>query len=86
MGWRLTRGKYKDLAPNERGWLWSERLGVWVGTWEGPIDDRPDVWLRFYDRRGRLVATAAEEESQRAEAAEAEVVRLRALLKKQKSQ
>jgi Uma2 family endonuclease len=75
-GWRLAHGKYVDLQPNERGWLWSEHLGVWLGTWEGSIDDRPDVWLRFYDRRGRLVPTAAE-------AGEAEIARLKALLKKQ---
>jgi Uma2 family endonuclease len=99
VGWRLVRGKYKELEPNDRGWLWSEELGVWIGTWEGPIDDRPDVWLRFYDRRGRLVPTAAEEghqraerqrrradeERQRAEAAEAEVARLKAMLKKHSS-
>ncbi len=88
-GWRLVRGRYKELEPNDRGWLWSEHLQVWLGTWEGPIDDRPDVWLRFYDRRGRLVPTAAEEEREnaerqreRAEEAEAEVARLKALLKR----
>jgi Uma2 family endonuclease len=95
-GWRLGNDlRYHDLAPNDRGWLWSEQLGAWLGTWEGLYQRRVQgVWLRLFEADGRLVplfAEAAEQraeateqraeaERQRAEAAEAELARLRALL------
>ncbi|MDY6939467.1 MAG: Uma2 family endonuclease [Cyanobacteriota bacterium] len=67
-GWRLdlTRG-YRDLVPNDRGWLWSESLQLWLGTWEGEIDGKPGTWLRFYDRQENLVLLPEEDERERAE-------------------
>ncbi|MEQ9357017.1 Uma2 family endonuclease [Coleofasciculus chthonoplastes] len=55
-GWRLDweRG-YQELNPNPQGWLWCQRLGLWLGTWEGTIEDKPGIWLRFYDQQGNLV-------------------------------
>jgi Uma2 family endonuclease len=94
-GWRLGAGlRYAALTPNERGWLWSEQLGLWLGTWTGSFQGDEAVWLRFYDADGQLVWTGfeaeqqraeaerqrAEDQRQRAEAAEAEVARLKALL------
>lgn len=52
---------------DERGWLWCERLGFWLGTWEGTIDRETAVWLRFYDREGNLVLLPDEAAQQRAE-------------------
>lgn len=90
-GLRLVRGKYRPVAPNERGWLWSKELHLWLGTWEGEYRGYRAVWLRFYDKDGRLVPTMAEkaeqeaeQEKQRADAAEAELKRLRALIAQQK--
>jgi Uma2 family endonuclease len=55
-GWRLDANfHYQSIPPNERGWLWSETLGFWLGTWEGTIDREIAVWLRFYDRAGNLL-------------------------------
>jgi Uma2 family endonuclease len=69
-GWRLnTAGQYEALVPNEHGWLWSEELGLWVGTWTGNYLGDEMTWLRFYDRDHRLVPTPAEAEQQDAEAA-----------------
>ncbi|MCP4345007.1 MAG: hypothetical protein GY795_05715 [Desulfobacterales bacterium] len=104
-GWRLTnKGLYTELKPNDRGWLWSEELSVWVGTWTGEFQRHNGVWLRFYSDMWQLVLTHKEAEAQRAEqeaqraeqeaqraeqetrrvrAAEAEINRLRALLKEQ---
>jgi hypothetical protein len=48
----------------------AEELGLRLGTWRGQWQGYEAVWLRFYDTEGRLVPT-------RAEAAEAEVARLR---------
>jgi Uma2 family endonuclease len=55
-GWRLDweRG-YQELNPNPQGWLWCQRLGLWLGMWEGTIEDKPGIWLRFYDQQGNLV-------------------------------
>ena len=55
-GWRLDANlRYQPIVPNEQGWLWSQTLGFWLGTWEGTIDREPAVWLRFYDEEGNLV-------------------------------
>ncbi len=67
VGWRLTEAGYEPLAPNERGRLWCSVLGVWVGTWEGEIKRQKGVWLRFFDEKGEVVATAEEEAEQAAE-------------------
>ncbi|MEC4806623.1 MAG: Uma2 family endonuclease [Jaaginema sp. PMC 1079.18] len=61
-GWNLQgTGEYEDLTPNERGWLWCESLGLWLGTWEGTILKETAIWLRFYDRDRNLVLLAQEE-------------------------
>jgi Uma2 family endonuclease len=55
-GWRLDANlHYQPIVPNEQGWLWSQTLGFWLGTWEGTIDREPAFWLRFYDEVGNLV-------------------------------
>lgn len=77
-GWH-HRDSYQAIAPDERGWLWCESLGLWLGTWEGTIDRETLTWLRFYDASGALVLLPEEAEAQRAEAerlrAEAEAQR-----------
>jgi Uma2 family endonuclease len=89
-GYRLVGGSYQALRPSERGWLWSEEMQFWLGTWEGQFLLTPGTYLRPYTREGELVLTAeedehrrAEEERQRADAAECELARLRALLGQQ---
>lgn len=83
-GWRLNRKQvYKPIKPNEHGWLWSEEMDMWLGTWEGDFMGQTTKWLRGYDEQGRLYPVGGErsgEEKRRAESAEAEVARLRALL------
>ena len=75
---------YEAIAPDERGWLWSKQLQMWLGTWSGEFLGQTATWPRFYDADGQLVPTFAEaaqqhaeQEKQRAEAAEAETARLR---------
>jgi Uma2 family endonuclease len=87
-GWRLVGGVYKAVVPNERGWLWSEELGLWIGTWEGTFQNVSGTWIRFYDSDGNLLPTEAEaqreradEERQRADKLAAELARVQALLK-----
>lgn len=75
VGYRLLPGRtrYRRIQPNERGWLWSEVLQAYLGVWEGEYHGRVYEWLRLYDREGNLVLT-------RAEKAEAELRRIRAVL------
>ncbi|MDJ0903165.1 MAG: Uma2 family endonuclease [Xenococcus sp. MO_188.B8] len=70
-GWHLDLSQgYQELTPNERGWLWCQRLGLWLGTWEGAIEGKPATWLRFYDQQNNLVLLPEEAAQQRAEVAE----------------
>jgi Uma2 family endonuclease len=68
-GFTLISGRYQALEPNERGWLWSEQLGLYLGIHEDK--------LRYFTPDGALVPTPEEaarqaedraiQESQRAE-------------------
>ena len=91
-GLRLTGGRgYEPILPNERGWLWSEQLQLWLGPWTGTYLGDTMTWLRVYDASGQLVLRdeermaeraeqekqRAEQEKQRADLAETEASRLR---------
>jgi Uma2 family endonuclease len=69
---------YRERMPDEKGRLWSEQLGMFLGLWHGVVEDQEDDWVRLFRPDGSLVPTAEE----RAAAAEAEVARLRALLER----
>ena len=83
-GFRLAApGLYRPLTPDAQGRLWSEQLGVFLGLWHGVWMRSEADWVRLFRADGSLVPTseeAEEAERQRAELAEAEVARLRALL------
>ncbi len=72
LGYRLKDGDraYVPIEPNERGWLWSEQLEVWVGIWEGTYRGRPRKWVRWWTREGELIPTPFEAQQTRAEQAE----------------
>ncbi|MEN3001012.1 MAG: Uma2 family endonuclease [Armatimonadota bacterium] len=59
-GYRLVAGRYEGIEPNERGWLWSEVLGAYLGVWEGVYNGRRYRWLRLYGADGSLVPTPRE--------------------------
>jgi Uma2 family endonuclease len=82
-GLRLSGRAYRTIPPDEKGRFWSEQLGVSFGFWHGQIQGRKYDWVRLFRPDGTLVPAAEERtaaERQRAEAAEAELARLRALL------
>jgi Uma2 family endonuclease len=91
-GWELDPShEYQPLTPNERGWLWCDELGLWVGTWDGEFQRNNTTWLRFYDREGNVVLTSeeaalrrADDEKRRADALEAELARLKAAAPKKR--
>ena len=79
-GWQLdVQQRYQPLMPNEQGW-WCEVLGLWLGTWEGVIDNGPCTgschWLRFYDAQGNLVPLPEEAAQQQAQTAQQRAERL----------
>lgn len=69
LGWRLSRKGYVAIKPDQRGWLWSEELGLWLGAWKGMVMGLAEehTWVRFYDRDGALVRLPEEAERERAE-------------------
>ena len=79
-GFRLAGRSYRPIPPDAEGRLWSEQLGAAFGPWRGVVEGRTADWVRLFRPDGNLVPTPAEAERQRAEAAEAELARLRALL------
>lgn len=61
-GFQLVTGEYQELEANEKGWLWSQQLGLYLGIYQSQ--------LRFFTPEGELVLTpeeTAQEERQRAE-------------------
>ncbi|MBD2138084.1 Uma2 family endonuclease [Anabaena sp. FACHB-1237] len=51
-GFYLTNGQYQPLEPNEKGYLWSEQLGLYLGVHDG--------LLRYFTSQGELVPTPEE--------------------------
>jgi len=61
VGFRLESGKYQPIEPNERGHLWSEQLGLYLGIHE--------ELARFFHPGGELVPTVEESLAQSEERA-----------------
>jgi Uma2 family endonuclease len=71
-GWRLhPEDGYQAMVPDDRGWLWSPSLQLWIGRWEGIYKRAQAIWLRFYDQAGQLALTSDEAAEQRAEVEQA---------------
>lgn len=51
-GFRLMEGQYQAIEPTNRGWLWSDRLGLFLGIYQQQ--------LRYFNREGELIPTPAE--------------------------
>lgn len=59
-GWHLNSAQqYELLTKDDRGWLWSTKLQLWFGLWEGQLRREPATgtchWLRLYYPSGELV-------------------------------
>jgi Uma2 family endonuclease len=83
-GFRLAGRTYRPMVLDGQGRLWSEQLGVSLGLWHGVWSGQKGDWVRLFRADGSVVPTEAEAahqradaERQRAEAAEAELARLR---------
>jgi Uma2 family endonuclease len=82
--YHLVDGRYRLLAPNDRGHYPISALEIELGIWQGNYQNAFLPWLRWWDSQGNLLLTGeerAEREAQRANRAEHENDRLRAQLK-----
>ena len=82
-GFRLLGDLYQPILPDQHGRLWSQQFGFALGLWQGERMGEEGTWVRLFDTDGRLVPTfeeLVEAERRRADEAEAELKRLRALL------
>ncbi len=87
---KLNAGHYEELDVTA-GRLWLPELKVGLGLWQGCYKQIERLWIRWYDEAGNwfptpseqaaLAQQQAQQEQQRADAAEAELARLRNLLK-----
>jgi Uma2 family endonuclease len=59
-GWRLEGGAYREIQPSDKGCLWCQQLGLWLGNWKGKYQQKQEVYLRFYEEDGSLVLSAEE--------------------------
>ncbi|ACK66458.1 protein of unknown function DUF820 [Rippkaea orientalis PCC 8801] len=70
-GWRLDDHQhYQEIIRDQRGWLSSETLELYLGTWYGTIHHESASWLRFYNQEGHLILLPEEAAQQQAEIAQ----------------
>ncbi len=63
-GWHLVNNQYQRQKHNAHGWLWSNLLQVWLGTWQGTFRGITCGWLRFFDSHDNIVPTQVEAEAE----------------------
>ncbi|NEP01627.1 MAG: Uma2 family endonuclease [Symploca sp. SIO2E9] len=66
---KLEGGHYQELELQESRMSITE-LGLGLGLWQGEFQGIERLWLRWYDQKGNLILTEAEQERQRAQQAE----------------
>ncbi len=65
--WRLGNSEYKEIEPDEKGFVYSKELGYKLGFWQGKYLQREDLYLRFFNEKYELIPTHGEFAEQRAE-------------------
>jgi len=56
--WRLD-GRYRPIVL-EADRLWSERLSLWIGKWQGMYLGHSTTWVRFFNQKGEMLPTGGE--------------------------
>lgn len=80
-GFGLMMNRYQPLSPDQhRFWLPEAKIGL--GLWHGIYQKVERLWLRWYDEQGNWISTPTEQEKQRADNAELEILKLKELLAK----
>jgi Uma2 family endonuclease len=85
---QLQNGQYVGQTPDAQGRYWIPEVNLFLGSWQGTRLGITTNWLRWWDEAGNLLlwsSEQADEERQRADAAEQEVARLRAQLQERQA-
>jgi len=89
-GWRLMDGMYQRIEPNEKGWMWSAVLDLYLGvedrklryfTFEGQKVASPEEDALMSRKRAELMTQRAEQEAQRAQQEAQRAARMAAKLR-----
>lgn len=88
IGWRHNGKRYLPIDYNQRRWLFSEELNLWLGSWYGTYMKIEATWPRWYTADEQLVLLPEEAAHERAEAAHerAEAERQRAEAERQRAE
>jgi Uma2 family endonuclease len=62
-GYKLEDGAFATLSPDERGWLWIEPAGIWMGVRDNQVE--------CYDQAGDLIGDYVDVDAARASEAQA---------------
>lgn len=73
-GFSIQQGVYQPLVPNDRNQLPSESLGLALQHWQGTYKGITATWLRWATLQGELLPTPEEQERQRADRAEEQLL------------
>ena len=74
-GFALHVNQYYPLSPTPEGRLFSARLNLYLGRWEGRYKGIDAVWVRWFTADGEMLPSADEIAAAEKEKAEAERVR-----------
>jgi len=74
-GFRLVMDHYEAIAPNDRGWFWSEVMGLFLGIHQDQ--------LRYFSLEGTLLPTP--QESAQAEIQKVQIERQKVQIERQKT-
>ncbi len=66
-GFKLVDGEYQEITPGERGWRWSQVMGLYLGVEAGK--------LRYFTAEGEKILSPEEAEIEEARRAEREAQR-----------
>lgn len=70
----IDQRAYQSLLPNDHGQLISESLGLALQRWQGNYKGIEATWLRWATLEGELLPTPEEQERQRADRAETQLL------------
>lgn len=70
--YELKNDRYQLTLPDENGRHWIEKMGLFLGTWQGEKEGRNGYWLRWWDKNGNLLPWGLEQIAKEKEVAEQE--------------
>ncbi len=59
--YQLENGRYQLKLTDENGRHWIDKIGLYLGIWQGTKEAHTGYWLRWWDKDGNLLAWAVEQ-------------------------